>query len=125
MIHANDNCDNNFKAIQAGVGGNPKHLIVQWVENHEELEKYVGKSLGQIGMEDGKHPIAAMLDIAVATDLKAEFLGPNRGFNPEYMGGDHQQLAVHLPRSFGRWRAYEVLHRRGFHDGLPALAGAR
>jgi N-acyl-D-aspartate/D-glutamate deacylase len=85
VIHANDNCDNNFKAIQAGVGGNPKHLIVQWVENIEELEKHVGKSLGQIGMEEGKHPIAAMLDIAVATDLKAEFLGPNRGFNPEYM----------------------------------------
>ena len=39
VIYANDNCDNNFKAIQAGVGGNPKHLIVQWVENHEELEK--------------------------------------------------------------------------------------
>jgi N-acyl-D-aspartate/D-glutamate deacylase len=85
VIHANDNCDNNFKAIQAGVGGNPKHLIVQWVENIEPLEKYVGKSLGQIGMEEGKHPIEAMLDIAVASDLKAEFLGPNRGFNSEYM----------------------------------------
>ena len=33
VIHANDNCDNNFKAIQAGVGGNPRHLILQWVEN--------------------------------------------------------------------------------------------
>src|ERR1700761_8118514 len=26
-----------------------------------------------------------MLDLAVATNLKAEFLGPNRGFNPDYM----------------------------------------
>jgi len=85
VIYANDNCDNNFKAIQAGVGGNPRHLILQWVENVEELEKHVGKSLGQIGMEESKHPIEAMLDIAVATDLKAEFLGPNRGFNAEYM----------------------------------------
>jgi len=85
VIRANDNADANFKAIQAGVGGNPKHLIVQWVENKEALEQYVGKSLGQIGMEEGKHPIAAMLDIAVASDLKAEFLGPNRGFNAEYM----------------------------------------
>jgi N-acyl-D-aspartate/D-glutamate deacylase len=85
VIRANDNADANFKAIQAGVGGNPKHLIVQWVENIEPLEKYVGKSLGQIGMEEGKHPIEAMLDLAVATDLKAEFLGPNRGFNAEYM----------------------------------------
>src|SRR6266852_4887684 len=85
VIHANDNADANFKAIQAGVGGNPKHLIVQWVENIEPLEKYVGKSLGQIGMEEGKHPIAVMLDLALATDLKAEFLGPNRGFNVEFM----------------------------------------
>jgi N-acyl-D-amino-acid deacylase len=85
VVRANDNADANFKAIQAGVGGNPKHLIVQWVENIEPLEKYVGKSLGQIGMEDGKHPIEAMLDLAIATDLKAEFLGPNRGFNAEYM----------------------------------------
>jgi len=85
VIRANDNADANFKAIQAGVGGNPKHLIVQWVENIEPLEKYVGKSLGQIGMEEGKHPIEAMLDLAIGTDLKAEFLGPNRGFNAEYM----------------------------------------
>jgi len=85
VIRANDNADANFRAIQAGVGGNPKHLIVQWVENIEPLEKYVGKSLGQIGMEEGKHPIEVMLDLAVATDLKAEFLGPNRGFNAEYM----------------------------------------
>ena len=85
VIRANDNADANFKAIQAGVGGNPKHLIVQWVENIEPLEKYVGKSLGQIGMEENKHPIEAMLDLAIATDLKAEFLGPNRGFNAEYM----------------------------------------
>ena len=85
VIRANDNADANFRAIQAGVGGNPKHLIVQWVENIEPLEKYVGKSLGQIGMEEGKHPIEVMLDLAIATDLKAEFLGPNRGFNAEYM----------------------------------------
>jgi len=85
VIRANDNADANFRAIQAGVGGNPKHLIVQWVENIEPLEKYVGKALGQIGMEEGKHPIEVMLDLAVATDLRAEFLGPNRGFNAEYM----------------------------------------
>jgi N-acyl-D-amino-acid deacylase len=85
VIRANDNADANFKVIQGGVGGHPKHLIVQWVENIEPLEKYVGKSLGQIGLEEGKHPITVMLDLAVATNLKAEFLGPNRGFNAEFM----------------------------------------
>jgi N-acyl-D-amino-acid deacylase len=80
-----DEADPNFKALLAGVGGNPKYLIVQWVENVEELEKYVGKSLGQIGMEEGKHPVEVMLDLSVATNLKAEFLGPNRGMNGEYI----------------------------------------
>jgi N-acyl-D-aspartate/D-glutamate deacylase len=80
-----DEADPNFKAIMAGVGGSPKNLIVQWVENHEELEKYVGKSLGQIGMDEKKHPVEVMLDLALATDLKAEFLGPNRGFNADFM----------------------------------------
>jgi N-acyl-D-amino-acid deacylase len=85
VIRATDEADPRIRAFQAGVGGNPKNLIVQWVENHEELEKYVGKSLGQIGMEENKHPIDVMLDMALATNLKAEFLGPNKGFNAEFM----------------------------------------
>jgi N-acyl-D-aspartate/D-glutamate deacylase len=85
VIREADEADKRLRAIQAGVGGAPKYLVVQWVENVGELEKYVGKSLGQIGMEEGKHPVEVMLDISVATNLKAEFLGPNRGFNPDYM----------------------------------------
>jgi N-acyl-D-aspartate/D-glutamate deacylase len=85
VIREADEADKRLRAIQAGVGGAPKYLIVQWVENIEELEKYVGKSLGQIGMEEGKHPVEVMLDISIASNLKAEFLGPNRGFNPDYM----------------------------------------
>jgi|SRR5579863_592652 len=84
-VRAIDNADANFRAILAGLGGNPKFLVVQWVDNHEELEKYVGKSLGQIGMEENKHPVEAMLDLSIATNLKAEFLGPNRGFNADFM----------------------------------------
>ncbi len=85
VIRETDEADRRLKAIQAGVGGAPKHLIVQWVDNHEDLEKYVGKALGQIGVEEGKHPIDVMLDLSIATNLKAEFLGPNRGINPDYM----------------------------------------
>jgi N-acyl-D-amino-acid deacylase len=85
VIRETEEADRRLKAIQAGVGGAPKHLIVQWVDNHEELEKYVGKALGQIGAEEGKHPIEVMLDLSLATNLKAEFLGPNRGINAEYM----------------------------------------
>ncbi|HKV53708.1 MAG TPA: amidohydrolase family protein [Candidatus Binataceae bacterium] len=84
-VKAVDEADPTFRAILAGIGGHPKYLIVQWVDNHEELEKYVGKSLGQIGMDESKHPVEVMLDLSVATRLKAEFLGPNRGFNAEFM----------------------------------------
>jgi len=36
-------------------------------------------------MEENKHPVEVMLDLSVATNLKAEFLGPNRGFNADFM----------------------------------------
>ncbi len=68
-----------------GIGGRLPKLIVQWVENKPELEQYVGKSLGQIAAEEGKHPVDVMLDLSLATDLKAEFLQPEPRFNAEYM----------------------------------------
>jgi N-acyl-D-aspartate/D-glutamate deacylase len=70
--------------IQKGVGGPIRHLIVSWVNDKPELEKYVGKSIGQIAAEQNKHEIDAMLDLSIAGDLKVEFLGPNRGFNAEF-----------------------------------------
>jgi N-acyl-D-amino-acid deacylase len=80
-----DNADRKLRAIQAGVGGSVQGLIVQWVNDRPELEKYVGKSLRQIGEEEGKHPIDVMLDLSIAGDLKVEFLGPNKGFNADFM----------------------------------------
>jgi len=67
-----------------GIGGRLVKLIVQWVENKPELEKYVGKSLGQIGQEEGRHPVDVMVDLALATDLKAEFLQAEPQFNGEF-----------------------------------------
>ncbi len=80
-----DAADRKLRAIQAGVGGAVHTLIVQWVNDRPELEKYVGKSLGQIGAEENRHPIDVMLDLSIAGDLKVEFLGPNKGFNAEFM----------------------------------------
>ena len=80
-----DAADRKLRAIQAGVGGAVHTLIVQWVNDRPELEKYVGKSLGQIGAEDNRHPIDVMLDLSIAGDLKVEFLGPNKGFNADFM----------------------------------------
>jgi N-acyl-D-aspartate/D-glutamate deacylase len=80
-----DEADRRLQVIQAGVGGPIQVLIVQSVNGQPELEKYVGKSLGQIAGEEGKHPIDVMLDLSLVGDLNVEFLGPNRGFNAEYM----------------------------------------
>jgi N-acyl-D-amino-acid deacylase len=80
-----DAADRKLRAIQAGVGGAVHTLIVQWVDDRPELEKYVGKSLGQIGAEDNRHPIDVMLDLSITGDLKVEFLGPNKGFNADFM----------------------------------------
>jgi N-acyl-D-aspartate/D-glutamate deacylase len=79
-----EEADRRLQVIQAGVGGSIPGLIIQSVNGQPELEKYVGKSLGQIAQEEGKTPIDVMLDLSLAGDLNVEFLGPNRGFNAEY-----------------------------------------
>jgi N-acyl-D-aspartate/D-glutamate deacylase len=67
-----------------GIGGRLPRLIVQWVENKPELEKYIGKSLGQIADEEGKHPADVMVELSLATGLKAEFLQPEQEFNADF-----------------------------------------
>jgi N-acyl-D-amino-acid deacylase len=87
-IRAAAKSDKSMRALDInapGIGGRLPKLIVSWVENKPELEKYVGKSLRQIGEEKGKHPVDVMLDLSLATDLKAEFLQPEPRFNAEYM----------------------------------------
>ena len=68
--------------------------------------------------------IDVMLDLSLAADLKAEFLGDPQ-FNAEFIRRDHQRIGVHVPGRIGRRRAHQVLHRRRVHYRLPALAGAR
>ncbi len=79
-----EEADRRLQVIQAGVGGSIPSLLVQSVNGQTDLEKYVGKSLGQIAQEEGKTPIDVMLDLSLASDLGAEFLGPNRRFNADY-----------------------------------------
>ncbi|MGH7962313.1 MAG: N-acyl-D-amino-acid deacylase family protein, partial [Candidatus Binatia bacterium] len=67
-----------------GIGGRLPRLIVQGVGHKAELEKYLGKSLSHIAAEEGKHPVDVMLDVALATDLKAEFLQPEPQFNVDF-----------------------------------------
>ena len=85
LVDEAEEADRRLRAIQAGVGGNPKNLIVQSVNDQPELESYVGRSVGDIALDEGKHPIEVMLDLSLAGDLNVEFLGPDRGSNAEYM----------------------------------------
>jgi N-acyl-D-aspartate/D-glutamate deacylase len=48
---------------------------VQWANDNPALEKYVGKSVGQIAIEENKHEIDLILDLSMAGDLQVEFLG--------------------------------------------------
>ncbi len=77
--------DKRLRIIQAGVGGNPKSLVVQGVNRQENLQKYVGKSVGDIAEAEGKHHIEVMLDLSLEGDLNVEFLGPDKGSNAEFM----------------------------------------
>ncbi|MEE2783075.1 MAG: amidohydrolase family protein [Pseudomonadota bacterium] len=86
LIEEAEAADKRLQVIQAGVGGNPKYLIVQDVAGHEELEHYVGRSVGDIGAEEGKHHIEVILDLSLKGDLNVEFLGPDKGSNAEFMG---------------------------------------
>ncbi|MEA3216633.1 MAG: N-acyl-D-amino-acid deacylase [Acidimicrobiia bacterium] len=74
-----------YRKLRPGVGGPIENLVVQTVAGHDELDPFVGRSLSDIGAEQGKHPGEVMLDISLATDLKAEFLGPDKGSNADFM----------------------------------------
>ena len=80
-----EEADRRLQVIQAGVGGAIPTLLVQSDGGKPELEKYLGKSLGQIAQEENKTAIDVMLDLSIASELKIEFLGPNKGFNGEFM----------------------------------------
>ena len=85
LVEEADEADRRLRAIQAGVGGNPRGLVVQGVNRQADLQQYVGKSVGDIAEAEGKHHIEAMLDLSLAGDLNVEFLGPDKGSNAEHM----------------------------------------
>ena len=67
------------------IGGSIEKVMIQHLEAKPELEEYVGLTLAEVGKRMGKHPIDAMLDLALATDLKAEFLTEVGNTNPDHM----------------------------------------
>jgi N-acyl-D-amino-acid deacylase len=72
--------DPKFVASQEVLTGNFEDLVVEVVGGQAELEHYVGKSVGEIAEEEGKHPIDAMFDLSVAGNLNVDFLGAQREY---------------------------------------------
>ena len=97
LVEEAEAADKRLRAIQAGVGGNPKYLVIQSVNDQPELESFVGRSVGDIADEQGKHPIEVMLDLSLAGDLNVEFLGPDRGSNAEFMAEMMNDSAYAIP----------------------------
>ena len=85
VIRQSDEKAAQFKVLQAGLGGALPSLVIQGVNREESLQKYVGRSLGDIAAEEGKHVVEVMLDLSLEGDLNVEFLGPNKGSNADFM----------------------------------------
>jgi N-acyl-D-aspartate/D-glutamate deacylase len=66
----------------------PDNCTILDVAGVAELEKYVGRKVGEIAEEEGKHPADAMIDIALAADLKVLF---RTGY---LNSGDPEKVAV-------------------------------
>ena len=85
LVAEAEEADRRLQVIQAGVGGNPRDLVIQGVNRQADLQKYVGRSVGEIADTEGKSVIEAMLDLSLAGDLNVEFLGPDKGSNAGFM----------------------------------------
>ena len=56
-----------------GDGSMPKNLTIVATPGARQLGNYVGRKVGEIAGEEGKHPSDAMLDIAITGGLQVEF----------------------------------------------------
>ena len=69
------------------VGSSIAELLCEWVtfDAAPELRRWEGHTVGEIAEAQGKHPVDAMLDLAVGTRLRTGFATPVRGTSVEAM----------------------------------------
>jgi N-acyl-D-amino-acid deacylase len=114
-------------------------IFITQVERND-LKEYEGLTLREAGARAGKHPVDAMLDLAVADDLRTEFYAPGPNQNMEFMkeilanpwlipgvsdGGAHTKFFTggRYPTEFlaGLVREHEMLTLEEAHWRLSAL----
>jgi N-acyl-D-amino-acid deacylase len=77
--------EHRVREVYKANGGALHTLIVQWINDRPELERYVGRSIGDIAREETKQPVEVMIDLSIAGALKTEFRGPVPCSNSEHM----------------------------------------
>ena len=107
------------------LGGPPAGFVFEGAKNAPELDRFLGLTVGEIAKETGVHPVEAMLQLALASDLEAGFLTKSAtSDNPEFVG-ELLALAVRDPRRLRRRRPHEVPDRRLLHHRHAHVARAR
>ena len=107
------------------IAGPIPNLIVQGVNRQANLQSYVGKSVGQIAEEEGKHDHRRHARPFGRRRPQRGVPRPRaRGSNPDQYRRADDPEPVHLPRRFGRRRPHQVLQWRLLHHRLSAVAGA-
>ncbi len=85
MVEQETRNHDKYRKLRPGVGGPLEELIVAITPGAPHLDHLHGRPLKEIAAEQGRHPGEVMLDISLETDLQAEFLGPDKGSNAEFM----------------------------------------
>jgi N-acyl-D-aspartate/D-glutamate deacylase len=115
--------EHRVREVYKANGGALHTLIVQWVNDRPELEKYVGRSIGDVAREEIKQPVEVLIDLSIAGTLKTEFRGPVPCSNPEHIAELITGSLYTIP-GVSDGDAYEVLPGGRLHDRFPAVAGA-
>lgn len=59
--------------LRLGAEAMPEGCTIMDVAGEASLKQYVGRKVGDIAKEEGKHPTDVMVDISLAADLKVQF----------------------------------------------------
>ncbi|WP_441289770.1 N-acyl-D-amino-acid deacylase family protein [Sorangium sp. KYC3313] len=74
--------DSDEKRLATAILGGPiADLLIVDVAGRAEFDRYLGRSVGDLARETGKHPVEALLDLSLATRLKAAFQTGNGNSN--------------------------------------------